>query len=181
MLLPARQPRNHAAPCPTAKRQSVSAEISILSDQWMHQPHSPTSTERNNSSSPRSGAKTAYSARNSPTSTMLSAPPRQLTARERLSLGRTALMFGGSLTLKLSIQPGPLVSENLDIISCPRHRVRSPRHLPGADSHCVYLHNRAKAASLDVKMRRHVVVSIDCDLAGREAANSWQASPLKRQ
>src|ERR1700680_689925 len=106
-----RQPRNHAAPCSRQRTHSVSEATSMSSHQWTHQPHSPTSTSRKRSLSSRNGANTVYSARNAPISTMLSAPPRHVTTKERPSSARTALMFGASVTINLPINPQALLPE----------------------------------------------------------------------
>src|SRR5204863_2958128 len=89
---------SHSAPCCSARRQRVSAETSISSDQCTDHPHSPTRTVRNRSSSDLSGAKTAHCPRCWLRSMTLSAPPFQLTATQRSFSAQTAPMLGNALT-----------------------------------------------------------------------------------
>src|SRR5713101_6583494 len=94
-------------------------------------------------------------------------------------------MFGMSVTLDPSIQSHPFGAQNFAVFMRPSYSLLGPADLarpyhPRPYHHRLDLHNRPKAAPFDVEMRRQVIIGIDRDLAGREAADGRHSSGLRK-
>jgi hypothetical protein len=62
------------------------------------------------------------------------------------------------------------------MVPSPGHRLGRTPGISSAHDKRLYLNDRPKASSLDVKMWRPVVIGVDCDLARGKALNRRHCS-----
>src|SRR6266700_6995583 len=89
-------------------------------------------------------------------------------------------MFGVSVTLDLSIQSHPLGAQYLAVLPRPNQGLPGPADFACPYRHRLDLHHSPKPASFDMEMRRQVIIGIDGDLTGSEAADGGHGFGLRK-